>query len=225
VLLIETATIADALNAWWQPGATLYMSDADVATWVGIHDLAADHILMPQSPDENAENLLADVTGMIFAVTRYDTPQVHTYLGATSDYVQGVGDGEFKLALFWRGTQPLTALPVTADWGDVQISALRTIAPTTIGAVLPVELEAVGQTDGTRKVSVRLVDGSGAVVAQADTALTDRMRVTLFAPAAKTPDTYTIAAILYDPNTLAPFLDLQQQALVTLTSIQMQEQP
>lgn len=225
VLLIETTKIADALNAWWQPGATLYMSDVDVATWVGIHDLSADQILIPQSSGENAESLLADATGMIFAVTRYDTPQVHDYLSATSDYVQGTGDGEFKLALFWRGSQPLTMLPTTADWGDVQITTLRTISPTTTGAVLPVEMDAVGQTDGTRKVSVRLVDGSGAVVAQADTTLTDRMRITLFAPTAKTPGTYTIAAILYDPNTLAPFLDLQQQELVTLTSIQVQEHP
>ncbi len=222
VLLIETATIADALNAWWQPGATLFFSDADVATWVGIHDLAADRILIPQADGESAESLLAETTGMIFAVTRYDTQQVHDYLSATSDYVQGAGDGEFKLALFWRGTQPLTALPVAATWGDVQITELRTLTPAVAGSVLPVEMTATGQTDGTRKVSVRLVDESGAVVAQADTALTDRMRVMLFAPQTKTPGNYTIAAILYDPNTLQPFLDLQQRELVPLTPIQLQ---
>ena len=222
VLLIETAKIADALNAWWQPGATLFFSDADVATWVGIHDLVADHMLIPQAPGDNAENLLADATGPIFAVTRYDTPQVHDYLSATSDFVQGTGDGEFKLALFWRGTEALTTMPVAADWGDVQITEVRALAPTVVGSVLPVEMMATGQTDGTRKVSVRLVDESGAVVAQADTALTDRMRVMLFAPQAKSAGAYTIAAVLYDPNTLQPFLDRQQQELVPLTPIQLQ---
>jgi len=225
VLLIETAKIADAINAWWQPGATLFFSDLDVATWVGIHDLVADRIRVPQKPEERAETMLADATGMLLAVTRYDTQQVHDYLSATSDYVQQVGDGEFKLALFWRGTGALTALPVAADWGDVQITALRTTAPLVAGQVLPVELAATGQTDGSHKVSVRLVDSSGAVVAQADTALLPQMRVMLFAPQAKTPGTYTLAAILYDPNTLQPFLDAQQQELVSLTTLQMQEQP
>ena len=70
---------------------------------------------------------------------------------------------------------------------------------------------------------MRLVDGSGAVVAQADTALVPQMRVMLFAPQAKTPGTYTIAAILYDPNTLQPFLDASQQELVPLTPLQIQE--
>ncbi|MCE7981000.1 MAG: hypothetical protein DYG89_07385 [Caldilinea sp. CFX5] len=222
VLLIETAKIADALNAWWQPGATLFFSDADVATWVGIHDLVADRILIPQMPGDSAESLLAPATGMIFAVTRYDTQQVHDYLSATSDYVQGTGDGEFKLAIFWRGTEALTAIPVAADWGDGQITELRTLAPALVGSVLPVEMTATGQTDGARKVSVRLVDEGGNVVAQADTAFTDRMRVMLFAPQAKTPGAYTIAAILYDPNTLQPFPDRQQRELVPLTTIPMQ---
>lgn len=225
VLLIETAKIADAINAWWRPGATLFFSDRDVATWVGIHDLVADRMRIPQTPAENAEILLADATGMILAVTRYDTPQVHDYLGATSDYVQQIGDGEFKLALFWRGTAPLTTQPVTADWGDVQIMALRTAAAPIAGNVLPVELTATGQTDGIRKVSVRLVDGSGAVVAQADTALTPQMRVMLFAPQAKAAGSYTLAAVIYDPNTLQPFPDTQHQELVALATIEMQEQP
>ncbi len=230
VLLIETATIADAINAWWSKGATLFFSNPDVATWVGIHDLVADRMLIPQSTGdgaatESAETLLADATGLIFAVTRYDTQQVHDYLDATSDYVQGMGDGEFRLALFWRPTEPLAAFPVAADWGDAQISVLRTTSPLIAGQVLPVELDATGQTDGTRKVSVRLVDAAGNVVAQADTALTHQMRVTLFAPLARTPGSYTIAAILYDPSTLTPFLDVNQQALVPLTQIQLQDQP
>ena len=225
VLLIETAKLADAINAWWRPGATLFFSDPDVATWVGIHDLVADRILIPQKPAESAATLLADATGMILAVTRYDTQQVHDYLGATSDYVQQVGDGEFKLALFWRGTAPLTVLPVTADWGDVQITDLRTTTPLTAGEVLPVELAATGQTDGTRKVSVRLIDSRGTVVAQTDTTLVPQMRVMLFAPQAKTAGSYTIAVILYDPNTLQPFLDVQQRDLVPLAPIQVRDQP
>ena len=225
VVLIETATIADAINAWWSKGATLFFSNTDVATWVGIHDLVADRMLISQSDAENAETLLADTTGLIFAVTRYDTQQVHDYLDATSDYVQEIGDGEFRLAIFWRPTQPLAAFPVVTDWGDAQITALRTTSPLIAGQVLPVELDATGQVDGTRKVSVRLVDAGGTVVAQADTAFTAQMRVALFTPQTRTPGTYTIAAILYDPNTLAPFLDATQQELVPLTSIEMQDQP
>jgi hypothetical protein len=48
------------------------------------------------------------------------------------------------------------------------------------------------------------------------------MRVMLFAPQAKSAGAYTIAAVLYDPNTLQPFLDRQQQELVPLTAMQLQ---
>lgn len=221
VVLIETARLADAINAWWSAGDTLFFSDRDVATWVGIHDLVADRMLIPQTESESAEMLLANATGLMFVVTRYDTQQVHEYLEATSDYVQGIGDGEFRLALFWRGTDALAPLPVTGDWGDVQITALRATVPLTAGQVLPVELDATGQTDGTRKVSVRLVNPAGEVVAQADTALTGQMRVNLFVPPHHEPGAYTLAAVAYDPNTLAPFLDVNEQELVPLTTIQV----
>jgi len=219
VILIETAKLADAINAWWSEGNTLFFSDPDVATWVGIHDLVADQIYIPQTDAERAETLLADTTGLIFAVTRYDTQQVHDYLEATSDYVQEIGDGEFRLALFWRGTEPLVPLPVTGDWGDLQLTNLRTTTPLTAGQVLPVELDATGQTDGSRKVSIRLLNPAGEAVAQADTALTAQMRVNLFVPPHHVPGAYTLAAVAYDPNSLAPFLDVNGQELVPLTTI------
>lgn len=221
VILIETAKLADAINAWWSAGDTLFFSTPDVATWVGIHDLVADRIYMPQTDAERAETLLADTTGLIFAVTRYDTQQVHDYLEATSDYVQEIGDGEFRLALFWRGTEPLTPLPVTGDWGDLQLTNLRTATPLTAGQVLPVELDATGQTDGSRKVSIRLLNPAGEAVAQADTALTAQMRVHLFVPPHHAPGAYTMAVVAYDPNSLAPFPDVKGQELVPLTTIQV----
>ncbi|MBX3013965.1 MAG: glycosyltransferase family 39 protein [Caldilineaceae bacterium] len=221
VILIETAKLADAINDWWSPGATLFFSNPDVATWVGIHDLVADRIVVAQAPTDSVESLLADATGLIFAVTRYDTQQVQDALELTSDYVEEIGDGEFRLTVFWRSDQSLAPLPVAADWGDVQITGLRTTAPLVAGQVLPVLLTAQGQTDGVRKASVRLLDERGTVVAQADTALTPELRVMLFAPLARTPGIYTIAVILYDPNTLAPFLDETQQELVPLAPIQM----
>lgn len=222
VVLIETARLADAINAWWSAGDTLFFSDRDVATWVGIHDLVADQIFIPQTEAESAETLLAATTGLIFAVTRYDTPQVHGYLDATSDFVQAMGDGEFRLALFWRGTEPLVPLPVTGDWGDVQITALRTMMSLIAGQVLPVELDATGQTDGARKVSVRLVNPAGEVVAQADAALTNQMRVNLFVPPHHLPGTYRLVAVAYDPNSLVPFRDVNGQELVQLATIQVQ---
>lgn len=225
VLLIETSQIADAINQWWSKGATLFFSNLDVATWVGIHDLVADRVLVPQSAADSAESLLADAHGLIFAVTRYDTGPVQDYLRATSDFVREVGDGEFRLAIFGRNDQPLTPAPVTGAWADLQITALQTVTPLPRGHLLPVAISATGMVDGSRQISLRLVDPAGTVVAQADTTLLPQLRVVLLAPPTTALGPYTLAAVVYDPATLAPFPGANGQEMVELARIAVEDRP
>ena len=68
VILIETAPIADALNAWESPHATLVFGDRDVAVWTAVHDLAADRVLLPRQVDGAYPEPLADLTGTILSL-------------------------------------------------------------------------------------------------------------------------------------------------------------
>jgi hypothetical protein len=219
VVLIETAKIAETINHDWSPGATLYFGNADTATWVGIHDLKADRLVMPQRAGESAQTLLAATHGTILAVTRYDTAEVQNWLFANSYPAFEFGDGEFKLTVVGRPTQPLQPLPVRAAWPEVQITALRGLPELSPGAVLPLEVQMAGPADGSRKLSLRLLDAGGQVLAQQDKSVEPQFRLGLLVPPQAQPGTATLAAIVYDANTLATTRDTQGNELAPITPI------
>jgi hypothetical protein len=220
VILIETQPIAETINRLWSPGATLYFGNPDTATWVGIHDLKANRIVMP-TPGANAESALQAVKGTIFAVTRYDTPEVQDWLFQVGYPAVEMGDHEFHLSIVGRPSPPLTALSVESRWAAVTIDALRGLATLRPGDVLPVEMSATGQTDGSRKLSLRLVDPAGNVVAQQDRTVEAGLRFALLAPPDSPPGEYLLAGLLYDAATLQPIPDEAGAELSTLTTITM----
>lgn len=222
VVLIETAALADAINRYWSEDATLYFSNADTATWVGIHDLKADRILMPGAEAENAQMLLPDVTGTILAATRYDTGEVQSWLHATSYPALEVGDGEFHLTVVGRPQTSLSPLPVQSEWNEVRITELWSLPTLRPGAVLPVEIHTAGRVDGSLKLSLRLVDPTGAVVAQQDKTVEPEFRLGLLLSPDAPPGSYTLAGVLYDPQTLAPLPGLQGDELVSLIVFQVE---
>lgn len=219
VVLIETSQIAEQINRYWGAGATLYLGNADTATWVGIHDLKADRIVMPQA-GETVQTVLGPArTGTILAATRYDTSAVQDWLFATSYPAAEFGEGEFRLTIVGRPAQPLQELPIQARWPPVTVSALRTLPTLSPGAVLPIELAVAGQVNGTLKFSLRLVDPQGQVVAQQDKTVEAAVRLGLAVPAAAVAGAYTLGAVLYDPQTLQPQVDNNGQELATLALI------
>lgn len=203
VVLIETQPIAEAINRFWSAGATLYFSNRDTATWVGIHDLTADRIIIGEA-GADAATVLAPVQGTLFAVTRYDTPAVQGWLFANSYPALEVGDNEFHLAIVGRPERTLVALPAPDAWPEVAISGLHSLPTLQPGEVLPGEVTMTGRTDGSLKLSLRLLDPHGAVVAQQDQTAAPSFRFGLLLPPDTPPGAYTLAGVLYDPATLEP---------------------
>jgi hypothetical protein len=219
VILIETQGIAETVNALWSEHATLFISNADTATWVGIHDLQADDIRVPRE-GETVEDLLGEETrGTIMAVTRYDTPEVQAWLRSNSDYITEAGDGEFRVSIFGRTERPLEELPVTAQWETVAVTELRSLSQVSPGEALPVELDMTGRTDGTLKISLRLVNPAGDAVWQRDVVIEERARLALLVPPDATAGDYTLSAVVYDGTTGTPLPDNAGNELARLTPI------
>ncbi len=219
VILIETQGIAETVNALWSEHATLFISNADTATWVGIHDLQADDIRVPRE-GETIEDLLGEETrGTIMAVTRYDTPEVQAWLRSNSDYITEVGDGEFRVSIFGRPKRPLEELPLTSRWEAIEVTGLRSLSQVSPGEALPVELDMTGQTDGTLKISLRLINPAGDAVWQRDVVIEERARLSLLVPPDAAAGDYTLSAVVYDGTTGTPLPDTAGNELAPLTPI------
>ena len=222
VILIETTEIADAINRYWSEHATLYLSNRDLATWVGIHDLRADRIIIPESDDQTLDDSFAGVEETLLVVTRYDTSDVQAYLRGNSRYATEIGDGEFVLTVFGRPTRAVEALPVQAGWPGLSVSALNSYRSVGAGQVLPIDMVLEGQTDGSLKASIRLVGADGTVVAQRDEAVTPAIASALLVPPQVEPGVYTLGAVLYDPNDLTTLPDEAGRELAPLTTIEVE---
>ena len=104
-------------------------------------------------------------------------------------------------------TPLMRGIEVGASWGDVQLTGLQHAHQLSPGQTLRVELSAEGRVDGSRKLSVRLLDPPGAVKAQSDERLGPHMRLDLELADDAKPGIYQLALVLYDPETQAPFPD------------------
>ena len=106
-------------------------------------------------------------------------------------------------------------------WPTLQIVKVRHAPATETGDALPIRIDAQGQTDGSRHVSVRLMDEQGTVLSQADNPLLAETRLLLDVPANTTPGSYTLVAILYDPDTLASIPNLLDQHLAPISTVEI----
>ena len=106
-------------------------------------------------------------------------------------------------------------------WPTVQIVKIRHAPATDAGATLPIRISARGQTDGSRHVSIRLVDGQEAVLSQADRPLLADTRLALDIPADTPPGSYTLAAVVYDPDTLASIPNALDQHLAPISTVEI----
>ncbi len=220
VILIETQPIADALDQWWTDGATLVFGDRDVALWVGVHDLSADRVLLPEHARGAYPVPLDELTGTIFVVSRYDN-QALDQLGSEPYFAREVRSGDTRLDVFGRPTEPLEYLNPASPWDEVTVTALRGLAQVSPGQVLPLELEIENQTDRPLKLSMRLVGADGAVVAQNDVIADGSLRLGLLVPPDIPPGSYTLGAVLYDAETISDLPTRDGNAMGALTQIEI----
>ena len=220
VILIETEPIADVLNQWWTDEATLIFGDRDVALWVGIHDLSADHVLLPERGSGAYPKPLDELTGTLFVVSRYDNHALDQ-LGSDAYFAREVQSGDTRLDVFGRSTKPLIDLNPASPWDEVTITALRSLTRLSPGQVLPLELEASSQSDRPLKLSLRLVGGDGNVVAQNDVIADGSLRLGLLIPPDTLPGSYTLGAVLYDAETVTDLLTRNGDAMGALTQIEI----
>jgi hypothetical protein len=204
VILLETQPVAETLDAWWSPGATLVLGDRDTAVWLGVHDPAADRVLLPAA-DGSYPQPLDQLTGAIFLVTRYDQA-AREGVAANSYYARDFVSGDTALSVYGRPAEPLVALEAASPWTALEIDSLRSLPAVKAGEVLPVEIAARRANGDARplKLSFRLLNPAGEAVAQNDVEVADAMRLGLFVPPDLPAGRYTLGAVLYDPATLEP---------------------
>jgi len=210
VVLIETSAIADAINAQSSPAATLFFANPDIAAWVGIHDLSTEKVVVAETgieQREQAQSFFESTTGTLLVATRYDASETLEALRAISYAVGESGDGDFHLTTVGRPNRETVPLPVTADWEEIHITSLTGYDTANPGEVLPIDMTVEGQTDGSLKMSMRLVDPNGQTVAQHDVTLTPDVKLGLLVPPDSGNGIYTIAAVVYDAVTVEPLLD------------------
>jgi hypothetical protein len=221
VILIETQPIAEALNAWWDEGATLVFGDADVALWTGLHDLRAKRILLPGA-DGGFTPALDELTGTIFVVSRYD-PAARDAVAADAYFARELVSGDTVLDVYGRPVAPLVELPVENPWSEIAVERLATLPALRGGEVLPVALDVTAPAEPALKLSVRLLNGAGEVVAQNDVPAANGVRLGLLVPPDAPPGTYTLGAVLYDPATLTDRLTLDGAQIGSLAAIAVSE--
>jgi hypothetical protein len=112
-------------------------------------------------------------------------------------------------------------VPSAAAWPGVRVTELRHAAELRPGQTLPVELRATGQTDGARKLSLRLVDPAGVTQAQIDKVLEPELRYALELPAEAMPGSYRLEAVVYDPETLQGIPDIAGRPQTPLSTIEV----
>ena len=106
-------------------------------------------------------------------------------------------------------------------WPTVQIVKVRHAPVTEKGETLAIRIDAQGQIDGTRHISLRLVNAEGMVLSQADNPMLGETRPSLAIPADAPAGAYTLAAIVYDPNTLASIPNAIDQHLAPISTIEI----
>jgi hypothetical protein len=114
-------------------------------------------------------------------------------------------------------------VPTDVGWEDVALTSVQHPLELRVGRPLAVTLTAAGLTDGSLKISARLLDSAGAVIAQQDQDLVQEMRFSLLPDADAPPGSYRLAVVVYEPNTLAPLPDKTGEFTPALSEVKLVE--
>ena len=106
-------------------------------------------------------------------------------------------------------------------WPTVQLTRVRHAPVAKAGNTLPIRVHAQGQIDGSRHLSMRLVDEQGTVLSQADNHLLTDTHLAIDIPAEAAAGSYTLVAIVYDPDTLASIPNTLDQHLAPISTLEV----
>jgi hypothetical protein len=130
------------------------------------------------------------------------------------------GDGTTH-RVAWVVVQHPDDVEVDARWDQVDLIGLRHQAGLAAGETLLVDMTAAGQVDASLKISTRLINLDGQVVAQNDKPLEARTRLELVVPDTEQPGIYRLAVVVYDPDTLAPYPDQHGESITLLSTVEV----
>ena len=108
-----------------------------------------------------------------------------------------------------------------AIWQGAKVKTVVHTEAATLGSSFFVDVNAAVESDVPLKLSLRLLESSGATLAQNDQLFEATMRFRLLIPATASPGSYTLAAVLYDPATLAALPDQQGTFRVDILSVEV----
>jgi hypothetical protein len=207
-LLDKSRALAEWVAASWSEHATLLYSTPDLAYWLSLFDPVARRSRV-FDPLTTATQMFDKEQGTLFVVVDHSTAHLLSWLDQHAYRAAEQGDEFAAVAIYGRPQQPLTAQSVAARWGEITLTELRTLPAIHTGEVVPVEVAFTGPFAPNLKLSARLVDEHGAVVASHDRAVEPTVRLGLFVPPSTIPGPLRLVLILYDGVTLAPFRDQQ----------------
>jgi hypothetical protein len=224
ILGADLPGVADAVRGWWSQDATLAFATPETAVWLGTQDVPLADAVIPSPGTDLQPDQLAGVQRTLIAVTRYHTSDFQEWLGRAFRYITEVHGGEFTATLYGRVDHPLAPIAVDVAWPALRVSSLATWTEVNPGDPLPVDVTFEGQLDGTWKVSARLVDGSGEVLWQQDTAAVGgNVLLTLFVPPTTPPGEYTLHFVVYNAATQEAAVDAAGQSTTPLATIKVVE--
>ena len=148
-----------------------------------------------------------------------ETP-VHTVTlqGMTMARIYNLND---IVANLTSSASPLVDRAVTGIWPDLKLRTLRIPIATGIGTGLPIEMDWSVQIERNLKVSTRLFSVDGTLVAQQDVPLADTVNITLFVPPDAVPGSYTVQMLVYEDETLEPFLTVDGRDLIIMAPVEV----
>lgn len=194
--------MVEHINRWWNKDAALLIPTIETGTWLGIGGLGdelsdatiiiSDHVDAPETAPalQNAD--------VIFAVTdRYSQP-LKEALAQVSVKALEVGDENLALSVYGRRNR--TPFEKSIGEGRDGTMLAQVSAPQQVGAgeVLVVDLRVQGDLRDTRRLSLRIVDESGATIAQNDQTVAENVTAGLFVPPGTEPGAYTVLVVMYD---------------------------
>jgi len=114
-----------------------------------------------------------------------------------------------------------TTVPLTTTWPHWRATAVNTLLDVRLGEVLPIDIQFAGDIAADLKVSVRLQNAEGALIAQRDVALGEHVAVQLFVPPDAVAGAYNVVVLIYNEETLDPVGDVNGQLEVVLAPVQV----